>query len=377
MKFFLLALFVIVFMSAQTTASLLQDVGDVIKDDWELYRMSTKGLSDMNSCTITATESCDLSTLPKGVSSMVYVTPPADVLDVSTPQCIFGQPYAFQVIPGDSDKLMFYWQGGGACWDPITTAAGMCTTTASPNSPTGIFDTTNPSNPYASYTIVHALYCSGDVWAGNVVAPYTHDNLPVVQVGAVNAQFTIDWVSRQVSLGSISATLSSFIGMGCSAGSVGVQLWADVLLSTFGLSAHQAAIVPDSYAGVFPPNSIGPLIKDFGVCSNTAILPASLVNQCNAGQLEIRDVMQDHIGKYPQFPFAYVQSKIDAVQQSFYIALGITTLNTSAVITPSKFYNGVNSIFSQYNSLPNFITYLVDGPMHCFTPMDIMYQVCI
>jgi len=243
-----------------------------------------------------------------------------------------------------------------------------------PNSPTGIFDTANPANPFASYTIVHALYCSGDVWGGSVVAPYTYQDKPVVQVGAVNAQYTIDWVSKQVQLGALSSKLTSFIGMGCSAGSVGVQLWSDVLLATFGVSAGQAAIVPDSYAGVFPPNSIGPLMKAFGICTNTAILPASLQDQCNNGLLEIDDVMQVHISKYPQLPFAYIQSKIDAVQQSFYLMLGLTTKNTSAVITPSRFYKGVNQIFSKYNTLPNFITYLVDGPMHCFTPMNIMYD---
>jgi len=125
MKIFL-TLFLIVLICAchSVSSSLIHDVTDIIKEDWMVYR--AKSLKGMNACTITETEACDLSTLPHGESTMVYVTPPADRTDTSTPQCIFGEPYAFQVIPGDADKLMFYWQGGGACWDAITTDAGMC-----------------------------------------------------------------------------------------------------------------------------------------------------------------------------------------------------------------------------------------------------------
>jgi hypothetical protein len=72
-------------------------------------------------------------------------------------QCILGSPYAFQVIPGDSDKILFYFQGGGACWDKASTVAGMCTTDVGPNSPSGVFDRTKDENPFKDFTIVHAL----------------------------------------------------------------------------------------------------------------------------------------------------------------------------------------------------------------------------
>ena len=34
----------------------------------------------------------------------------------------------------------------------------------------------------------------------------------------------------------------------------------------------------------------------------------------------------------------------------------------------------MNEIFSEYNSHPNFLTYLVDGGQHCFTNMNVFYQ---
>ena len=46
----------------------------------------------------------------------------------------------------------------------------------------------------------------------------------------------------------------------------------------------------------------------------------------------------------------------------------------SAEITPEEFYQKVNGIFGTYNREKNFLTYLVDGPKHCFTPYDLYYS---
>ena len=60
-----------------------------------------------NTCTITDTEMCPISDMPKGVSTQVFPG--------SNTRCIFSYstPYSFQVIPGDTNKLLYYFQGGG------------------------------------------------------------------------------------------------------------------------------------------------------------------------------------------------------------------------------------------------------------------------
>eukprot|EP00606_Chrysophyceae_sp_TOSAG23-5_P000391 GSChrysophyteH2.ASY1.ANO1.1273.1 assembled CDS len=301
--------------------------------------------SSYNCCELSDTESCSMKDMPPNETTLVLT---AGAKDGS--QCIFGDTYGFQVVPGATDKVLFYFQGGGACWDKVSTAAGLCTTTISPNAPTGVFDRENSENPFQDYTIVHALYCSGDVWAGQHTADYTHRDSPVTQYGYNNGKSTMDWLTAQVN----------------------TQFWADKLLTNF--PSVSAAVVPDSYAGVFPPGTIGPLMKIFGVCE-TDLVPTAMQADCDAGELSISNVVQSHITKFPQYPFAFIQSKIDAVQQSFYVMVGLTSRNASAVITPSRFYSGVNGIFTSYNKQsPNFLTFLVDGPMHCFTPMDIMYS---
>lgn len=321
-------------------------------------------LCDSYSCCLVSNgDACSISDMPVGETTMVLAP------EGSEATCIFGTQYGIQVIPGESnEKLLFYFQGGGACWDRASTAAGMCTTDISPNANAGVFDKGNEANPFKDYTVVHALYCSGDVYSGNVTQNYKHLGKPVIQKGVANAKFAINWALQQ---GFGDGTLENLVVMGCSAGSVGAQMWADTLLTSF--PAKNVAVVPDSYAGLFPKDSVGPLMKNYGVCDTDLIAPA-LKPSCYAGSLDIQHVVESHIASYERSPFAYIQSKVDAVQQSFYIAVGLTTRGESAVITPASFYAGVNEIFIGYNKFPNFITYLVDGPMHCFTNMDVMYE---
>jgi hypothetical protein len=103
------------------------------------------------------------------------------------------------VVPGDTDKLLLFFQGGGACWDQVSTSGAFCSTDASPNALTGVFDRSNPSNPYASFTIVHVLYCSGDLHAGNVTRAYDDPaGLPVVQAGYENTKAAVAWAKANL-----------------------------------------------------------------------------------------------------------------------------------------------------------------------------------
>lgn len=196
---------------------------------------------------------CSVSNMPQDVSTLVF--PGGET------RCIFStsSKFNFQVIPGKSDKLLFYFQGGGACWDKLSTALTFCTTDADPDfSGAGIFSR-DESNEYKDYTIVHALYCDGSVWTGDTVRPYKDSNGEfVTQKGLANAQSVLDWVKSQQSVGSLAATFSSLVIMGCSAGSIGAQVWSSPILET--LSWTEAAVIPDSYIAVFPDGTQGTLL---------------------------------------------------------------------------------------------------------------------
>jgi len=340
---------------------------DIIQEK-ELSRYKDSGTIDCNTekcCLMSDNIECSLSDMIVDESTYVFPSSSSDTT------CIFNTPYAFQVIPGASDKLIVYYQGGGACWDAASTLIDpLCTTETTPQPLIGIFDRTNKNNLFRDYTIVMVMYCSGDIHGGDVIQSYSKNGKPVVQKGYQNAKSVLDWVIKQQNVGSLDKVLSSLVVMGCSAGSIGTQLWADTVLTS--VKWNQAAIIPDSYAGVFPDGSEGPLIYNFGFCK-TPLISSDLIEQCKSGKLQFTDIMQENISKMKDIPYTYIQSKIDEIQMSFYVSVGITT-NTSASITPSAFYAMTNEIFGSYNNLhQNFVVFLVDGDHHCFTDQDIYY----
>ena len=148
-----------------------------------------------DTCHVTAHNACSLKKMRRDQSYVVYPG--------GATRCIYSSstPFGFQVIPGDSDKLLFTFQGGGACWDAISTALGACSTDAEPDSKDGWMDRSDPANPFVNYTVVHVLYCSGDVHGGNVTRPYNDkDGQPVVQHGYTNARAAVDWAKANLLL---------------------------------------------------------------------------------------------------------------------------------------------------------------------------------
>jgi len=191
---------------------------------------------------------------------------------------------------------------------------------------------------------------------------------PVTQTGLANAQSAVDWARQQQVEGKLAAQLSEVVVMGCSAGSIGAQLWGNQVLKA--LKWKSAAVIPDSYAGVFPEGTQGPLVADYGFCTASFITDSQRA-ACNARQLTLQILNDDFMTELPHVPYSFIQSKTDIVQQSFYVSVGISA-NTTASITPTEFYNDVNAIFGTYNkNHANFLTYLVDGDQHCFTPLAV------
>lgn len=345
-----------------------KEAANIIKTDVTKYK--TDDISSLcnrhHCCNITSSEECNLSNFKKDITSLIYPG--------GQTRCIFSTStdFSFQIIPGDSDKVLFYFQGGGACWNEETTMGDtLCSTDATPLPHWGVFDRNQESNAFRSYTVVNVLYCSGDIHGGNVVQDYVDSNgEPVQQKGLANAQSALDWVANQQHNGNLSAELTSLVVMGCSAGSVGAQLWSAQVTKT--LKWKQAAVIPDSYAGVFPPGSQGPLVYNYGFCSS-GFLNKALYAKCMNKELTLQDINMQNIRDSPEVPISFIQSKTDIVQMSFYVAIGATTPDTSAFITPKLFYNDVNAIFEEYNAQSNFLTYLVDGDMHCYTCDPLWY----
>ena len=123
--------------------------------------------------------------------------------------CSNGTPYAFFAKPGNPDKLLIYFQGGGACWfgeicDLEMTPAYDPTVDAEADHParhSGIFDETNPENPFADHSAVFIPYCTADIHLGNKTTTYpvaATDSTDAHEViihhkGHTNVRAVLDW----------------------------------------------------------------------------------------------------------------------------------------------------------------------------------------
>jgi len=134
--------------------------------------------------------------------------------------CADGSPYTFSTRSGDPSKVVVYFQGGGACFneEDCNFESGIYKATTDPddhpsNDSEGIWDLSNPANPFDDWTVVFMPYCTGDIFGGNAAAVYS-DTLTVQHRGAVNALHAVDYVTAEL------PTAERIVVTGSSAGGV-------------------------------------------------------------------------------------------------------------------------------------------------------------
>lgn len=132
---------------------------------------------------------------PTAVPTVAPTTTPSGGWEQVVPggdcRCADGSEFNFWVRRADPTKVLFFLQGGGACFDanscnPIGGTYKSSVAGDDPNGLRGIFDFTNAANPLAHYSVVYVPYCTGDVHLGNRVTTYAPDRV-INHVGAVNA----------------------------------------------------------------------------------------------------------------------------------------------------------------------------------------------
>jgi len=310
-------------------------------------------------CHMSDSESCPFTEMSE--RTCVYPS-------MSPSTCLDG-PFAFEVLPGDRDKLLFFFQGGGAC---ISKDIQMCARTIAQGGlgiATGVFDKSDARNPFKSYTIINVPYCSGDTFIGAAVTEVGK------QFGYVNALATQWWTMDNLNPDK-NKKLQSMVISGDSAGSLGAQYWASSLLEIF--TYEQAAVLADSYAGVFPVFKMSPVLKMWKSCDLPLWSP-SLQAKCasSTDPITVADVFHEAMISFPCVRFANIQSKEDPVQKEFYCALKGGSMAGAAkclqTYPAADLYYQANRFFERYNQQPNYVTYIVEGKQHTFTENPFFY----
>ena len=112
------------------------------------------------------------------------------------PVCLFGTPYQVFVRPGVNDKVLFYLEGGGACWNEATCfgQSGLgAKETAEPIAPLDVFGGVlghGAGNPLDGWNVVYVPYCDGSVFSGDNVVEYASGT--VYHRGQVNISAALD-----------------------------------------------------------------------------------------------------------------------------------------------------------------------------------------
>jgi hypothetical protein len=277
--------------------------------------------------------------------------------------CSDGSPYRFFVHPGDPGRLLVEFEGGGGCWSAETCALEIYTRriTTDPELArrlglvVGIYDRTNPQNPFREWTHVYVPYCTGDLHWGNSARVYggAAGTYTIQHKGAVNAAAALRWTSENI------LAPRQVAVAGCSAGGYGSILWAPSVMSRY----PGASIVhlSDSAAGVVPPGFFTTVLASWDVSAAWPkdIAPLAL-EALDPARLTLADLYTGIAGHYPLSTFSQFNTLTDSTQLFFYALTGAPTA------TPADWSAQMQaSIAALKTANANFVAYTAPGSQHC------------
>ena len=246
-----------------------------------------------------------------------------------------------------------------------------CRTDALPWPVYGVLDKEDSRNAYRAYTIVNVLYCSGDNHAGNVVRNFTDVNGNYAkQRGAVNVHAVLQWVEKQQQAGHLASKLEYLVVMGCSAGALAAQVWGNEIIRRLQYP-KRAAVVADSYIGLFPADLEGQMMYDYGMC-DLYFLTDDMRVLCERKQASVAYWAQVQMQLAPQVPYLFLHSRTDRVQIKYYNYL-VESFGLEEELDEEGFVEGADAMLEKFNALSNFVVYYVDSSQHCFTPTPYMF----
>jgi hypothetical protein len=279
--------------------------------------------------------------------------------------CSRGTPFVYFVHPGTVNRLVVYFQGGGACWSHATCSLpGLAKEAASDSdnpgqAPGGIFDLDNPDNPFKDWFFVFVPYCTGDIHWGDNTQTYTSesaDDIVIHHKGSVNVSAVLGWIQDN-----LEKPEKIFVS-GCSAGSYGSVMGA----------AHIHELFPDtplyqlgdSGAGVMADDFFAESFPNWGAAENAP----DWIPPPDGSWDEVSSLADLYIAVatfYPDDRWSQYNTAHDEIQTLFFTAMGGSGDWGELMLA---------SIQEIQDDAPNFHAYIAPGEIHCVTGDDIFYS---
>lgn len=280
-------------------------------------------------------------------------------IEVDGAVCARGTPYSFFVHAGAADKLMIYFQGGGACWNADTCKEGGtfddAVTADELSRYQGIFDFNNAANPVADYSVVVVAYCTGDVHTGAGEQRFEGEGgtFSIQFDGFTNAQAVLDWTYTHFE------EPSELVITGSSAGAYGALFHAPYILAQY--PEAQAVVFGDAGVGVTAPGWDG--LETWGTLDN--LYDGDAFREVEGGAAFGRTLYKAAAQGFPEAEFAIFTTFADYVQAGFYGLQGGGSDWSAAMLAQ----------IDELDVLDNVSAYVAWGGTHAILPTPLFYRM--
>ncbi len=294
------------------------------------------------------------------------------------PTCLYGTPYRFFARRGTVNKLVVYYQGGGACWNRAMCDLPTCDpdVAASDLALGGLHDLRNPANPFADWHWVFVPYCSGDVHFGDAGVTYMQpgfDPLPIEHRGFANARVAEKWARDHFVLP------EQVFVFGCSAGGVSTIVNSPYLMEFAWPSSHFDALA-DAGNAVVTREFLENDLRNWGLEQNIPDWIPGL-DGILSREFPVGEGLGEIARYYPWNRFATYTTAYDGgsgAQSAFY-NIQLNDGNPLADLTwweaSCAWHEGMRALnqLSYARAPANFRSYVGPGTAHCISWRDKAY----
>lgn len=297
---------------------------------------------------------------PESVPDRVWTT----IAPAGDTGCSDGSPYSFHVRPAAPDKLVIYFNGGGACWsgatcDPTAKAPAYTpTATAQANDPRiakGIFDLARADNPLRDWSLVFISYCTGDVHLGGRDADYqTPDGraFTIRHRGRANARAALDWTFAHW------AKPARILVAGSSAGALALPYYVGMVATHY--PKANIALLGDG-AGGYRSSTLGERWRQWGIDGD---LPPWLAAVPEA-ERSLESLLIADLRAFPRLRLALYDTANDVVQRRFRELGG----DTGAVEADLRRNRAATAA-----GVHDLISYVAGGGVHTMLRSQVLYE---
>ncbi len=299
------------------------------------------------------------------------------------PRCGFDDDpdYHFFVKRGSVNKVVMYYQGGGACWENLTCGIPVCKDGADPvddnpgNVATGFADLDNPDNPFRDWNIVFVTYCTCDVHFGDADQVYSglFPDVAVSHRGFENAK-VVEKFARENFLNP-----EVVFTTGSSAGAYGAVFHGPLLHEAWPASRHR--VLGDAGNGVITPDFLQNEFANWNFVDNLPEDVPGVLESITSGEGMVAyiDAVADF---YPESNWAHYTTSYDGGsggQTGFYNVM----LNDNDPLAALTWWEGscafnevmVDQALMTFDRAPdNYRYYIGAGSRHTMYGSDKVYS---